>query len=135
MTRQEEWETQKTDNAETLAAAPLSRITGRHKLNTRNRGEYEGYTKSAVLKLIQKSQNAQKKKRHFTCSPSEKDALLAYYDERLASLGASASRGTPDWLKFDSVPLKTTPVDPHIQCGSVECQRAHWFPFDERSKW
>ena len=126
MTRQEEWEIQETATAEMFTARLVTQTTGRHKRNTRDRGEYNGYTKSAVLKLIQKSQNAQEKKRHFTCSPSEKDALLAYYDERLANLGESASRGTPDWLKFDSVPLKTTPVDPLIPCGSIECRPEKW---------
>jgi hypothetical protein len=126
MTRNEEWEIQETATAEMFATHPVSQITGRHKRNTRDRGEYNGFTKSAVLKLIQRSQNAQKKKRPFACSESEQAALQAYYDERLANLGESVSRGTPDWLRFDSVPLKTTPVDPLIPCGSFECRPEKW---------
>ncbi len=126
MTRQEEWETQETATAEMFTARPVTQTTGRHKRNTRDRGEYAGYTKSAVLKLIQKDQNAQSKKRQIIWSPSEKAAMVAYYDERLANLGESVSRGTPDWLKFDSVPLKTTPVESFVPCGSFECRPDKW---------
>jgi len=109
MTRQ-----QKTDNAKTLAAA-LSRITGRHKRNTRDRGEYNGYEKSAVLKLIQK-------KKGYTYSESEKAAMVAYFDERLANMGESVSRGTPDWLIYDGgIAAKTTAIEPFMPCGSTEC--------------
>ena len=125
MTRQEEWAIHEATITQWFAEA-VSRITGRHKRNTRDRGEYKGYTKSAVLKLIQRSQNAQKKKRHFTCSPSEEKALLAYYDERWANLGQSVSRGTPDWLKFDNAPLTTSRVEPFVPCGSIECRPDKW---------
>lgn len=128
MTRQEEWEIQETVTADTLAPAPkpVSQATGWHKRNTRDRGEYNGYTKSAVLKLIQRSQNAKKKKRHFVCSPSEGDAMSAYYDERLASSGVSMSTGTPDWLTYDDSAVSATPVDPLIPCGSIECRPDKW---------
>lgn len=115
MTRQEEWEIQQAITTETLVPKPVSQPTGRHKHNTRDRGEYNGYTKSAVLKLIQK-------KRGYTYSKSEKDAMAAYFDERLANMGESVSRGTPDWLKYDGIAVKTTPVDPFITCGSFECR-------------
>jgi hypothetical protein len=126
MTRNEEWEIQETATAEMFATHPVSQITGRHKRNTRDRGKYGGYTKSAVLNLVERAQRAEEKKRHFKCSPAERAAMLAYFDERLANLGESVSRGTPDWLRFDSVPLKTTPVDPLIPCGSFECRPEKW---------
>ena len=126
MTRQEEWAIQEVATAEMLKAAPVIQVTGRRKRNTRDRGEYNGLTKKAVLELIQKSQNAQKKNRHFTCSAQEQAALEAYYQERLANLGSSVSAGTPDWLKFDSIRLKTGPVDPFIPCGSIECRPDKW---------
>jgi hypothetical protein len=126
MTRHEEWATQETE-AETFAAASLSQITGRHKRNTRDRGKYNGYSKSAVIKLIQVSQNAQERKRHFTCSPSEKAALFAYCEELLANAGLSVSQATPDCLKYDGgIAAKTTAVDPFIECGSIECRPDKW---------
>lgn len=131
MTRQEEWGIQDTVTADMFEPAPatVSQATGWHKRNTRDRGEYNGYTKSAVLKLIQRSQNAQKKKRHFVCSPSERDAMSAYYDERLASAGVSMSAGTPDWLTYDGravARVAVTPVGPFIPCGSIECRPEKW---------
>jgi len=118
MTRQEEWTIQETVTAK-MIAAPVSQATGRHKRNTRDRGEYAGYTKSAVLRLI-------KKKRGYTYSDAEKNAMIAYFDERLANAGNSLSAGTPDWLKYDGIALKTTAVDPFIPCGSIECRPDKW---------
>lgn len=94
------------------------------KLNTRDRGEYNGLSKSTVLRLIDGAQKAEAKNRHFSCSPSEKAALLAYYDERLANMGESTTRGTPDGLICDGgIAEKTTAVDPFIPCGSIECRQ------------
>ena len=118
MTRQEEWETQKVIT-EVPRPNPVSQVTGRHKRNTRDRGAYSGYTKSAVLKLIEK-------KKGYVHSKTEKEAMLAYFDERLANMGASVSAGTPDWLKYDGSAVKTTTVDPLIPCGSFECRPDKW---------
>ncbi len=119
MTRQEEWEIQEAITTERLVPKPVSQPTGRHKLNTRNRGEYNGYTKIAVLKLIQK-------KKGYVYTKSEKEAMLAYFDERLANMGESVSRGTPDWLIYGVTTGKTAVVEPFIPCGSIECRPHKW---------
>lgn len=99
MTRQEEWEVQERIYAE-LFADSVWQITGRHKRNTRDRGEYKGLSKSAVTDLIDRAQKADAKKRQFKCSMSEKAAMLARYDETLANLGLATTQDTPDCLMY-----------------------------------
>jgi hypothetical protein len=96
MTRQEERETHKAITAEAVSPKPISQPSGVHKLNTRNRGKYNGLTTAAVLKLL-------RKKKGYVYSNAEKDAMTAYYDERLANMGCSMSAGTPDWLKYEGM--------------------------------
>jgi hypothetical protein len=54
MTRQEEWLTQEANTTKLFNPAPESQPTGAHKLNTRSRGKYNGFTTDAVVKLIRK---------------------------------------------------------------------------------
>ena len=119
MTRQAEWEAQEKATSEMFCKRPATQTTGRNKRNTRDRGEYNGYTKSAVVKLTEK-------KKGYTHSKSEVDAMIAYYEERLANMGQSVSQGTPDWLKYDGGAVKTAHIDPHVPCGSIECRPDKW---------
>ncbi len=65
-----------------------------HKLNTRNRGVYNGLPTSAVVTLT-------KKKKGYRYTGSEIEALREYYNERLANAGCSETAGTPEWLKYE----------------------------------
>lgn len=119
MTRQEEWGMQEGVTAE-LFTVPKRQTTGRCKRNTRSRGEYNGFTKTAVVKLTEK-------KPGYVYTKAEKDAMTAYYDERLANAGASVSAGTPDGytLLCESETRKRA-LDPNISCGSIECRPEKW---------
>jgi hypothetical protein len=107
MTRQEEWEEQEAKLKiwfpSESEAAPEP--TGVHKLNTRNRDDFNGYTQEAMAKLSQKC----KKKKSYIPSTAEKQALLVYWDWRLANAQESVTRGTRPELKYATekgVPLE-----------------------------
>jgi hypothetical protein len=93
MTRQEEWEIQEARTAED-SAPKQTEPSGVHKLNTHDRGVYGGFTKAAVVRLLQK-------KKGYQYSQSEETALKAYFNERLANMECSMSAGTPDYLLYE----------------------------------
>jgi hypothetical protein len=96
MTRQEEWEIHEADaEAWESKPKPLGQPSGVRKRNTHDRVVYgAGFTKAAVVKLIQK-------KKGYQYSQSEETALKAYFNERLANMGQSESAGTPDYLLYE----------------------------------
>ena len=122
MTRQDEWEIPETEKSR-WAASTVSLPTGRHKRNTRSRGEYNGFTKSAVVKLTEK-------KRGYVYTQAEKDAMTAYFEERCANAGLSMSAGTPDHLVYvDKLPRRAADTEEpngKIPCGSIECRPEKW---------
>lgn len=87
MTRQEEWEKWEAEELEPTPK-PLSQPSGVRKRNTHDRVVYgAGFSKAAVVKLIQK-------RKGYQYSQSEETALKAYFNERLANMGHSESAGT-----------------------------------------
>lgn len=98
-------------------------MAGWRKHNTRKWGGHNGFTESAVVKLIEK-------KKGYVYTEAEIDAMTAYYNWRLGNAGDSVSVGTPDgYLRLsdisDNAVLKQG-VEPNILCGSIECRPEKW---------